>query len=245
MAAVWSESRAQARQMMKTFSHNVQSTFETGRALEGIKILAINVMLVVAYGQRVPWSFDAGYAKPPPGYAIGFVESMKRVVDNLIPAAFVPNRVLSWKYMPLGAKKLQIAKAEFPRYANALISEQRNSGKVQDNFLSTLVRAADESSQDVKSNSCFSESEIIGNVFNITIAGFDTTANAIAYAFLALALYPEWQDWVFGELDSLGPSSGVEEYESEYPRLVRCMALLASHRSIETLSDTGKTDWRA
>ncbi|KAF7506030.1 hypothetical protein GJ744_012277 [Endocarpon pusillum] len=227
MAAVWDESRNQARQMMDAFTNKGEKErAETNVALEGLKTLAINVMVTVAYGVRTPWALAVSYEKAPPGHSISFMETMSSIVNNLIPAAFISSYVLSQPFMPAGLKKLGDAKREFPLYAHEMIAKQRESRDIQNNLIGALVRAADDSPWATKAKMYLSESEIIGNIFNITIAGFDTTANAIAYAFLAFALYPEWQEWVIEELDMLSPCSDSQKYQKHYPRLTRCMALL-------------------
>ncbi|KAK1584969.1 cytochrome P450 [Colletotrichum navitas] len=80
------------------------------------------------------------------------------------------------------------------------------------------------------------EEEIGGNLFVFTIAGFDTTANTLAYAVTLLAAYPEWQTWIQAEIDAvLGPApSGagsddeLPDYAAAYPKLVRCLAIMVS-----------------
>ncbi|KDN63942.1 hypothetical protein CSUB01_06575 [Colletotrichum sublineola] len=78
------------------------------------------------------------------------------------------------------------------------------------------------------------EDEIGGNLFIFTIAGFDTTANTLAYAVTLLAAYPEWQAWIQAEIDAvLGPAppSGVEsdddlpDYAAAYPKLYEVLRL--------------------
>jgi cytochrome P450 len=74
-----------------------------------------------------------------------------------------------------------------------------------------------------KSSTFLSEEEIAGNLFAFTVAGFDTTANTLVYALLALAIWPEWQEWVFEEM---GERDSDVSYEELFPRLVRCRALM-------------------
>ncbi|GKT86482.1 cytochrome P450 [Colletotrichum tofieldiae] len=78
------------------------------------------------------------------------------------------------------------------------------------------------------------EEEIAGNLFIFTVAGFDTTANTMAYAVTLLAAYPEWQAWVQAEIDAvLGPASSegedgqLPDYATAFPRLTRCLAVMA------------------
>ncbi|UQC73900.1 uncharacterized protein CLUP02_00547 [Colletotrichum lupini] len=87
--------------------------------------------------------------------------------------------------------------------------------------------------------SYLTEEEIAGNLFIFTAAGFDTTANTLAYAVTLLAAYPEWQAWIQAELDVvLGPptpstSSSPEQegrelpdYSVVFPKLTRCLAVM-------------------
>ncbi|GJC96777.1 MFS multidrug transporter [Colletotrichum higginsianum] len=80
------------------------------------------------------------------------------------------------------------------------------------------------------------EDEIAGNLFIFTAAGFDTTANTLAYAVTLLAAHPEWQAWIRAEIDAvLGPpgtqddDDGKEElpdYATAFPKLTRCLAVM-------------------
>ena len=59
------------------------------------------------------------------------------------------------------------------------------------------------------------------------IAGYDTTANTMGYAFAMLALHPEWQEWLAQELDKVLPNSEADvDYESTFPKLPRTLALM-------------------
>ncbi|EXF83633.1 hypothetical protein CFIO01_00775 [Colletotrichum fioriniae PJ7] len=87
--------------------------------------------------------------------------------------------------------------------------------------------------------SYLTEEEIAGNLFIFTAAGFDTTANTLAYAVTLLAAYPEWQAWIQAELDIVlgpptsSPSSSWEQEKRElpdysvvFPKLTRCLAVM-------------------
>ena len=69
---------------------------------------------------------------------------------------------------------------------------------------------------------------MLGNLFIFTAAGFDTTANTLSYALVLLCRYPEWQDWILEEVDSLLPTSSAEpvDYAAIFPKVVRIMAVM-------------------
>ena len=48
----------------------------------------------------------------------------------------------------------------------------------------------------------------------------------MAYAITHLAAYPEWQDWIHEELDTVVPAGADLDYEATYPKLKRCLALM-------------------
>jgi hypothetical protein len=112
-------------------------------------------------------------------------------------------------------------------------------------IMSTLVRLSDQEKNRAEGDnanvlkpdqplkrdtkSYLTEEEIAGNLFIFTAAGFDTTANTMAYAVTLLAVYPEWQAWIQIEIDSvLGGLSKTPDYATEFPRLTRCLAVMVS-----------------
>jgi cytochrome P450 len=89
-----------------------------------------------------------------------------------------------------------------------------------------------------------SDDEIAGNLYQFTLAGFDTTANTLAYAVTMLAAHPKWQDWIIEEItevqDSLGGSNAG--YAEIFPRLKRCLALMVRDGSIYERLGNGLTN---
>ena len=88
---------------------------------------------------------------------------------------------------------------------------------------------------------------VCSNIFIFALAGHETSAHSLAFAFAYLALNPEKQDWLLEELLQVMPAghapvsdglaadaidSSIEWYGSrrqtykDYPRLERCLAVL-------------------
>lgn len=71
---------------------------------------------------------------------------------------------------------------------------------------------------------------IFGNVFILNFAGYDTTANTIAFASYLLAIHPEVQDWLAEEIAAVAGSSEASieswDYRTFFPQLKRCRAIL-------------------
>lgn len=113
--------------------------------------------------------------------------------------------------MPSAVQTIGTAVDEFPRYAAEIIQdqEQREQNDSTENLIKTLV-------SNLRSNKTDSltENEIVGNLFNFSVAGFDTTANTVAYAIMSLAMDPDLQDWFSEEVveaNALYPGSDYED----------------------------------
>lgn len=76
----------------------------------------------------------------------------------------------------------------------------------------------------------FNEEESFSNLLNFGIAGYETTAGSMNYCFHILSVYPEYQDWVQEEVDrvlhDVHPDLSIPDYETVFPKLKRCMALI-------------------
>lgn len=77
--------------------------------------------------------------------------------------------------MPSTVRTIGVAVDEFPRYAAEIIQEQREQNDSSDNLIKSLV-------SNLRSNTTDSltENKIVGNLFNFSIAGSDTTVNTAA-----------------------------------------------------------------
>ena len=229
MDAVRNESSSQAREMIETLTQKPEteeiescSNGETNGTIEGLRTIAINLIGIAGYGNRQKWAQTASSAKPPPDHKLTFMETLLAIVNNHILAVFIPARVLTLSFSPQAIQRLGHATSEFPHYARDMIAKERNSSR-SNTLLGPLVKVADEGK---KGSLPFSEAEVTGNLFNFTLAGFDTTASTMAYAIMSLALQPELQDWIIDEIDAVATLHQDSEYESTFPLLVRCLALM-------------------
>lgn len=128
-----------------------------------------------------------------------------------------------------------------------LATQDTNAARTPETIMRTLVRLSDEAKtgdekdaqgeqMDTKTQ-FLTEDEIAGNLFIFTAAGFDTTANTLGYAVTVLAAYPQWQSWIQAEIDTVlydqeaqagGEAPRLPDYNTAYPRLVRCQAVMVS-----------------
>jgi len=123
--------------------------------------------------------------------------------------------------------------AEFPVHQQKIIDKERaaRSDVPKSNLLSTLVRLSDEERHASgkggaqPAGSYLTEEELRGNLYLITVAGFDTTSNTLAYALLNIVVYPELQSWLYEEISQV---SSDMSYAESFPKLRRCLALMVS-----------------
>jgi hypothetical protein len=233
MTVVWNESRQQAEEMLYTFLG--QNNGRTDQTIDGLRQIAINVLASAGYGDSPSWSAGKGTATP--GHQLSYVEVLNTLTSGFIVIATVPLGLLSLGFLPQAVQRIAIAAREFPLYAKEALVNQRglsdNVGESQKTFISSLIRISDELKSQEKSQNhalrpSLSEDEIIGNLFQFTLAGFDTTANTLAYAVTLLAIYPEWQNWIVEEIDQVCNDMADLTYLKIFPRLKRCLVLMAS-----------------
>ena len=237
MNAVWEESSKQAKAMIGSMVSGEDSrqqslvAYESDTTLKELRTIAINVLGAVGYGAETSWHQSS--SKVPAGYNLSYMETILTVCENLVPSAIFPANLLALTVMPASVRKIGHATKEFPRHMESLLAVERQSNSTRNNLMSTLVKAADAGNLEDEGNAkvklYLSEKELIGNAFQFSVAGFETTANTMAYALINLAAYPEWQDWISEELDQEFPANGKCDYGKTYPKLRRVLALMASH----------------
>jgi len=235
---VWKESCQQAKEMLDHFVDN--DAGQTDQSIAGLRTIAINVLGAAGYGISTRWKEQTQTVQA--GHSLTYIDTLHSVMNDFLWAIVLPAKWLTLPIMPSFLRKLGTAMHEFPLYTKEMLQRERNlqastSGTASNNFMSTLVKASDdEKKQHQKSSTgskapsqSLSEDEIRGNLYQFSIAGFDTTANTMAYAVTQLAAKPEWQDWISEEISQVylaASSSPFPAYEATFPRLLRTQALL-------------------
>lgn len=208
-------------------------------AINGLRAITINVLGQIAYGQ--PGAFKPMKLPRDPSADMTYVEAISLCAEFLVFSVFFPSALLRLPIMPKELQTLGAAKQRIPSLkANMLEQERRriaSSANTRDNLMSMLVQLSDQGKKihdkgETAAGSAgqyLTEDEIGGNLFLFTGAGFDTTANTLAFAITILASHPELQVWIQQELDQV--LGGVErgnpvDYSTVFPKLTRCMAML-------------------
>ncbi|KAF2398204.1 cytochrome P450 [Trichodelitschia bisporula] len=229
-AAVWAESRSQADHML-AYSL-AQPKGHNPTPLSGLRSIAFNVLGNIGYGQPQPWSPEP--ARIAGGQKLSYFGCVQAVVEHIVPAAILPTWFLRMPFLPKAMDAVAQAMTELPAHTKAMLAAERAAGAEKGNIMSMLVRLSDQEARDGKKEGgdlpkgaqWLSEEEISGNLFLFTVAGFDTTANTLAYALTLLTAQPEWQNWLAEELDAVFSSATDDADYATFTRLPRLLAVM-------------------
>lgn len=232
METVWDESRQQSNDMMSHFTESCGGV--TNGTVEGLRKIAFNILQCIGYGMETHWGIDTTEAAH--GHSMDYMEALHHLLEGLILIVIFPPRLLMQVWMPKALRKMGQAYYEFFSYSSELLEQERhaaaNSMEPRNNFLSMLASVNDDSVDVVEKEArrqkpALTEEEITGNLYQFTLAGYDTTANTMAYAFTMLAVHTQWQDWIFEEIDRVhGTVSNSLSYKEVFPELERCLAVM-------------------
>jgi cytochrome P450 len=210
----------------------------TKSTINGLRVVAVNVLGQAGYGQSKAWTTDLKHSSSQDN-KLTYFEAVAVIIDNILPAAMMPIRMMRWSFMPKILHKLALALEEAPVRAMEMLEEERinlkASAEAKSNMMSMLVRLGEQENEREKDSTTTSsgqhltEDEIRGNLFIFSAAGFDTTANTMAFAVAMLAVNPQLQDWLIEELDEVvGKLDNQDEpdYNEVFPQLKRCLAIM-------------------
>ena len=154
---------AQAGMMLDTYT-KAGSTGTTASVL-GLKQIAFNVLGAIGYGKPQAW-VDVAASPATDAQANDFLDVLRNLGDNLVMAAMIPAKVLLSPVMPRFVQDVGTSLITFPKHADALVTEERQSRSTSNNLMSTIVKLVDEAKGDSKVY--LSKEEISGNLFLFT-----------------------------------------------------------------------------
>ena len=209
---VWNETKLQTRRLMSSWDN--QSSPPVQADING---LTLAVIAKAGFGQGAAWTANSvdGENSIPVGHRISFLEAMTNTMLYIIPVLLLPR----WLMYVSPLRKAAVAHKEFEKYVREMIREEKR--KMSESIHGTLYgrgyllnsvlhASADHIVVAAKSNGvpmettktrAFTEDEVMGNLFLFLLAGYETTANSILYGLICLALRPDIQENVIGEVD--------------------------------------------
>ncbi|GBE81403.1 hypothetical protein SCP_0311320 [Sparassis crispa] len=181
--------------------------------------IALFVIGVAGFGRRISWSEDIVV---PAGHAMTFKDALHTVSTDLFLKIVVPDFVLKLD-LTTRLKTFRVAYDELERYMVEMIRARKTSEKEEERYdlFSSLLDANED---ELDGQTKLSDSETIGNIFIFLIAGHETTAHTLAYAFIMLALYQDEQEILYQHIKSVLPDGRIPTYE-EMGLLTQSMAV--------------------
>lgn len=231
---VWKESLKQAKGMIAHWTGKDEVGGDA-TSTDTMK-LALHVLTSAGFGKT--YDFDVGSTTVPDGHVLSYRDALAGILSNMLIAIIASMVKLPLWILPKAFRDMKICQAEFKKYMVEMTSDERAAMEVgskkpqEDNLMSALVRANEVSRAEGKERYALSDDEIYGNLFIWNLAGHDTTATSLAYAFMMLSANRDVQDWVSEEVNAVCGNTPSEDwdYEAIFPKLQRCLAVMVSVR---------------
>lgn len=180
--------------------------------------IALFVIGVAGFGRRISWTDDQ---KVPPGHRIAFKDALHIVSTEIFVKLAVPKWAMG---LTQRFRNVQTAFDELRVYMLEMIEARKNSEKKEERYdlFSSLLDANEEESD---GEAKLSDDELLGNIYIFLVAGHETTAHTLCYAFGLLALYQDEQETLYQHIKSIIPDGRTPTYE-EMNLFTRSMAVL-------------------
>jgi len=158
--------------------------------------IALFVIGVAGFGKNVSWKEDGAII--PPGHTMTFKDALQVTTNDFILKLAVPGWALG---LTPRLRKVKFGFEELYAYMGEMIRErQAVVDKVERHDLFSSLLKANDYDLDVET---LTENEIISNIYVFLVAGHETTAHTLAFAFALLALYPDEQEKIFEQVSRL------------------------------------------
>ncbi|KAK2745042.1 hypothetical protein FQN55_006399 [Onygenales sp. PD_40] len=236
---VFRESIRQAQSLVNTWTGRGDADGPTIYSVERDTLrLSLYIISYVGFGVRLSWPGEAlppgadaqalkyGSSQLPAGHKMSLMESTEVLMENIRLLLAVPKWIL--KLIPSDkTRKAALAYEEYTKYMDEMLDEKIDEARKGDHaeegmdFMGALVRAKHTSDEkkagpeEEKSSvtTSLAREDILGNAFVLLIAGHETIANTLHFAFLELAANPRAQRQLQRDIDQLLGASDPNTWE--------------------------------
>ncbi|KAF9442073.1 cytochrome P450 [Macrolepiota fuliginosa MF-IS2] len=175
--------------------------------------IALFVIGIAGFGQKMSWKDDLVL---PPGHEMTFKEALYQVSTFVVTRLLLPDWAMA---MTKKTRNIALGYRELKFYMAEMIETRLKSEKAErhDLFSSLLEANSDEEEG-------LTPDELMGNIFIFLLAGHETAAHTLCFTFALLALYPDEQEKLYGQIKAVLPNPQRPRYE-EMPLLTQSMAV--------------------
>ena len=205
---------------------------------EDMRNITLNVLAATAFRESYDFIGSTIHQDRKAGTE-SYRDALFVVLKYSIHLMLIPYRFLNGPMVPRSLARIGRAAASLKASMMKMVlaeSAALSQGKPGSGGVIThLVRALDRktaqrtgSGDDVKKawKGGLSDDEILGNIFVVNFAGFDTTSITLSFAMMLLAAHPEVQEWLHEEISSVTQSRPVDNWDyTLFSRLKRCQAV--------------------
>ncbi|USP74921.1 putative cytochrome P450 oxidoreductase [Curvularia clavata] len=231
---VWDETMHQTQTLLSLWAKEPPKDIH-----ENVNALTLAVISLAAFGKKLESVTDQE-RDVPTGYKISFLRAISDTTTFMLAILVFPAWLL--KISPYA--KAQLAHSQLDKYLRGMIrvEKKRIEGGTGEavkasrrNLLNMVVGSSYEAGlenqkqhamigkENVKKHA-FTDDEVMGNLFIYLLAGYETTANAIAYGIFVLALEPMLQQKLSDSIDKVWSRAAAQgrtrlSYEDDFAEL--------------------------
>ncbi|EFI27130.1 614/534 cytochrome P450 [Coprinopsis cinerea okayama7 len=161
--------------------------------------IALSVLGSAVFGAKTSWNQENEVAGG--GHKLTFKKAIHDACGNIMMKAAIPDWLLG-----MGVSErlegIRVSFEEVGVYMKEMLRERVESGDMdRDDLFSILLK---NTRGEVKSET-LDDVELFGNIFILLVAGHETTAHALCFAFALLALYQDEQEALYEHIKSVLP----------------------------------------
>ncbi|KAH9962276.1 cytochrome P450 [Lactifluus volemus] len=180
---------------------------------------ALFVIGIAGFGRQVSWTSDLVI---PPGHQMTFKDAIHILSSNLIMKILLPD----WAQGATAhTRKVHLAFTELKQYMLEMANDRRN-GDTKEERYDLFSGLLDASQEELESGPAISDQELMGNMFIFIIAGHETSAHALCFAFALLALYPDEQERLYQHIKGVLSSLNRMPTYEDMSRFTHSLAVL-------------------
>lgn len=240
---VWAETIDQASAMLASWvGPDGKGDKTVDRVMDDTMRLSLYVISRAGFGRKLAWpaaeakaTEDVDYVDPSKiknedegkdaGHSMSYTYAIHCLLDNILLQFIFPRWLLT--RLPFKIfRKADEAYSEWGNYMKEAVENKKQVLKSGDNakdemdILGQLVRGQ-VMGKDAKGSQTLTDSEILGNMFVLILAGHETAANSIHFSMVYLALHPKSQRSLQRDLDQIfqGRPPSEWDYDRDLPSL--------------------------